>query len=129
MSFCLMMAHTFVLACYWLIKVLCVNIFFELVPILHQQSFILASSQLDGIVKCVLHKFPYLESSDTLKINPKSKPYFVSHLKFYLHIIYYTNYLYYIISIFIFLFTLIIGLKHLNRTFSLFTLFKSFKSF
>jgi hypothetical protein len=24
-------------------------------------------------VKCVLHKFPYLENSDTLKINPKSK--------------------------------------------------------
>src|SRR6266511_3745660 len=81
-------------------------------------------------VKCVLHKFPYLESSDTLKINPKSKFLFIFLYyitNFYLHHIYYTNYLYYIISIFISLFTLIIGLKHLNQTFSLFTSFKSFK--
>ena len=94
----------------------------------------------------MLHKFLYIESSDTLKINPKSKflfiftSYYITN--FYLHIIYYTNYLYYIISIFISLFTLIIGLKHLNQTFYYLhhlnhlnrfkpgkTVFRTFKSF
>jgi len=28
-------------------------------------------------VKCVLHRFPFIASSDTLKINPKSKSLFI----------------------------------------------------
>ena len=81
-------------------------------------------------VKCVLHKFPYLESSDTLKINPKSKFlfYLLRITLQFLFIIYLLHKLFILHNIY-FLFTLIIGLKHLNRTFSLFTSFKSFKSF
>src|SRR5947208_9029704 len=67
----------------------------------------------DGSVKCMLHKFPFLESSETSKIIPKSKFLFIFNSYYITYFyLYYTNllfiYIYIILHNFISIFIIYI---------------------
>src|SRR5437763_1428602 len=71
-------------------------------------------------VKCVLHKFPFLESSETSKIIPKSKFLFIFNSYYITYFyLYYTNLL--VIYIYIILHNIIsIFIIHILRNFEFF---------
>ena len=70
-------------------------------------------------VKCVLHKFPFLESSETLKIIPKSKFLFICNSYHITYFIYITqiNYLFIFISYYIILFLFLSFICYENSKF------------